>query len=205
MRELSAHNLHLWRGDTHVLRGVGFELQDGQCLQVTGANGAGKTTLLRALSGLAYLEEGQVRWCGEPIARDLMAYHGTLAYLGHENGLKGDLTARENLRFGAGLRRPVGAGAIDEVLGRMGVAAQRDLPLRQLSAGQRRRVALARLLLLAAPLWILDEPTANLDAAGHALIEQLLEEHLDAQGMAVVATHQPLARLGSRLRGLELQ
>jgi heme exporter protein A len=204
MSELSAHNLHLWRGDTHVLRGVSFALQGGQCLQVTGANGTGKTTLLRALSGLAQLEEGQVRWDGAPIARDLGSYHGALAYLGHDNGLKGDLSAHENLRFGVGLRRSVSASAIDAALAQLGVAAQRDLPLRQLSAGQRRRVALARLVLLAAPLWILDEPTANLDSAGHTLIESLLHSHLDAQGMAVVATHQPLERLGERLRGLQL-
>ncbi len=194
MSELSAHNLHLWRGDTHVLKGVSFALQAGECLQVTGTNGAGKTTLLRALSGLAQPEEGQVRWCGHPIGKDLSAYHGSLAYLGHDNGLKGDLTAFENLRFGVGLRRRVEPG----------VAAQRDLPLRQLSAGQRRRVALSRLRLLAAPLWILDEPTANLDVAGQNLIESLLCTHLEAGGMAVVATHQALAGLGARLRGLPL-
>lgn len=204
MSELSAHNLHLWRGDTHVLRGVSFELRPGECLQVTGANGAGKTTLLRALCGLAHLEEGEVHWRGAPVTGDLGGYHGSLAYLGHDNGLKADLSPRENLRFGVGMRRPVDAAAIDRALAQLGVAAQRDLPLRQLSAGQRRRVALARLLLLSVPVWILDEPTANLDAAGHLLIESLLRVHLEGEGMAVVATHHALGSLGARVRALEL-
>src|SRR5579863_7268833 len=139
MNQLSAENLHLWRGDTHVLRGISFAVQAGECLQVSGANGTGKTTLLRALCGLTPLEEGEVRWCGFAIGTDLGAYHGALAYLGHDNGLKADLTAQENLRYSAGLRRRVTPVAVGAALARVGLSTQQGLPLRQLSAGQRRR------------------------------------------------------------------
>src|SRR5579872_3656574 len=199
MNQLSAENLHLWRGDTHVLRGISFAVQAGECLQVTGANGAGKTTLLRAICGLTPLEQGEVRWCGEAIGADLGAYHGVLAYLGHDNGLKADLTTQENLRFSAGLRRRLTPAAIAAALVVVELTPQRALPLRQLSAGQRRRLALARLMLMQAPLWILDEPGSNLDAAGHSLLLELLRAHLAAGGTAVVATHQELGLAASQL------
>jgi len=155
MNDIAAENLHLWRGDVHVLRGVSFDLTGGECLQVTGINGSGKTTLLRALCGLMPLEEGRIRWRGADIAADPGAYHSDLAYVGHDNGLKGDLTALENLRFGIGLRRRVTAADCEAALAQVGLSGQHALPLRQLSAGQRRRVALARLPLMDAALWIL--------------------------------------------------
>jgi heme exporter protein A len=202
---LEAQALHLWRGETHVLRGVSFVVQAGECLQVTGANGAGKTTLLRALCALVPLEAGCIRWRGSDIAEDPGRYHGELAYLGHENGLKGDLTAAENLRYGVGLRRRVSGGQCAEALTRVGLAAQGGVPLRQLSAGQRRRVALARLDLMAAALWILDEPSANLDAEGQTLLLQRLTAHLAQGGAAVVATHQGLDLPAGALRSVSLQ
>src|SRR5580700_10028072 len=166
MNELTADNLHLWRGEQHVLQGVSFVLNAGECLQVTGANGAGKTTLLRALCGLVPLEQGRICWRGADIDADREAYHSELSYLGHDNGLKGDLTAEENLRYAASLRRRLGPGDIVDALARVGVpdvAAQR---LRRLSAGQRRRVALARMALMGGALWIMDEPGSNLDSRG---------------------------------------
>jgi heme exporter protein A len=202
---ITAENLHLWRGEAHVLRGVSFSAGAGECLQVTGANGSGKTTLLRALCGLSPLEEGRVRWRGADIAADLPAYHGELAYLGHDNGLKGDLTAAENLRYAVGLRRRVSRDEISSALARAGVDAARGLPLRRLSAGQRRRVALARLPLMGAALWLLDEPGSNLDAAGQSLLAQLLGEHTGAGGVAVVATHQALELPSSAQRRVSLQ
>ncbi len=204
MSHLSAENLQLWRGDTHVLRGVSFVLRSGQCLQVSGANGAGKTTLLRALCGLVPLEDGLIRWGGTDIRQDLSAYQSEIAYLGHDNGLKGDLTAHENLHFSVGLQRELDAPTIAAALARTGVGSYAKAPLRRLSAGQRRRVALARLLLCEAALWILDEPGSNLDQAGQELLGQLLDAHLSAGGTAVVATHQPLTLPAFQLHPLLL-
>jgi heme exporter protein A len=192
MSEITAENLHLWCGDVHVLRGLTFSVESGECLQITGANGSGKTTLLRALCGLVPLEEGRICWRGVDIAADPDEYHGELAYLGHDNGLKGDLTALENLRYSVGLRRRVTGDEIEAALVRVGLIEQRSVPLRRLSAGQRRRVALARVHLMGASLWILDEPGSNLDAAGQALLVSLLEGHTGQGGAAVVATHQRL-------------
>ncbi len=204
MNELTADNLHLWRGDLHVLQGVCFELQGGQCLQVTGANGAGKTTLLRALCGLVPLEAGQVRWCGRDVALDRAAFHAELGYLGHDNGLKADLTATENLRFATRLRRRLQPGQIGAALARTGVADSATSLLRRLSAGQRRRVALARLLLSGRALWVLDEPGSNLDQLGQQLLAELIEAHLNGGGAAVVATHQTLALPTAKLLPLVL-
>jgi heme exporter protein A len=192
MNELTAESLHLWRGEHHVLRGVSFRVAAGQCLQVTGANGSGKTTLLRALCGLVPLESGRICWLGRDLSEDPSAFHGELGYLGHDNGLKADLTAAENLRFAARLRRPVQHGEISTALERTGVADSADVALRRLSAGQRRRVALARLLLWRGAVWVLDEPGSNLDARGQSLLTELIGAHLAAGGVAVVATHQSL-------------
>src|SRR5690349_19442328 len=156
---LQAQNLHLWRGDRHVLRGVSLAVAAGECLLVTGSNGTGKTSLLRTLSGLMYPEEGRVAWNGRPIRDDLHAYHADLAYIGHEPPLKSDLTAIENLQFWVGVRRKLRAGDIQAALERVGAQDWSDRPVRTLSAGQKRRVALAGLILMAAPLWLLDEPT----------------------------------------------
>ncbi len=205
MNELSVENLHLWRGEQHVLRGVGFGLQGGQCLQITGANGAGKTTLLRALCGLVPLEEGRIHWCGRDVRQDPAAFHAELDYLGHDNGLKGELTATENLRFAASLRRRVRSAEIAQALVRAGVADVGGQLLRRLSAGQRRRVALARLMLTGAALWVLDEPGSNLDAGGQRLLCELIAAHLHAGGAAVVATHQLLELPAEQRRSLTLQ
>src|SRR5215475_2353108 len=120
---LEVENLHLWRGERHVLRGVHFGLARGSCLEVCGANGSGKTTLLRTLCGLIYPEEGRVLWNGENVRRDLRAFHAALAYLGHEPPLKADLTARENLHYWIGNRRRLPADSLAAALHRVGVGA----------------------------------------------------------------------------------
>ena len=205
MNELTADNLQMWRGEQRVLRGIGAAVAGGECLQITGGNGAGKTTLLRALCGLIPLEAGRICWRGRDIGQDLAAFHAELNYLGHDNGLKADLTAAENLRYAAALRRRVPAQDIATAMARTGVAEAAGQLLRHLSAGQRRRVALARLALTGGSLWVLDEPGSNLDASGHTLLLELIEAHLQSGGVAVVATHRALELPAAQLRSLTLQ
>ncbi|HEY6482672.1 MAG TPA: cytochrome c biogenesis heme-transporting ATPase CcmA [Steroidobacteraceae bacterium] len=192
-RSLQAENLHLWRGDRHVLRGLEFSVHPGECLQVTGANGSGKTSLLRTLSGLMYPEEGAVCWGGVDIRKDLVTFCLDLAYIGHEPPLKVDLSARENLHYWVGLRRALSRHEIDSGLDRVGAQQWGARPVRTLSAGQKRRVALAGLALMGAPLWLLDEPNTNLDSEGQHLMTSLICEHVAGGGVVVAAVHQPLA------------
>jgi heme exporter protein A len=203
-RCLRGESLHLWRAERHVLRGLSFAVDSGEILQITGANGAGKTTLLRALCGLMHLEEGRITWDGRDVREDLPAFHDALIYIGHEPPLKADLTACENLRYWVGMRRRTTPRAVMAALDRTGVPDLSERLVRTLSAGQRRRVALAALLLLPAPLWLLDEPTTNLDAAGQTLVAHLIEEHAAQGGLAIAAVHHALALSGERLRRLEL-
>lgn len=201
---LTVAGLHLWRGDRHVLRGVSFSASPGECVLLTGKNGAGKTTLLRAIAGLLDPEEGEVNWRGAPARRERDAFHAELAYLGHEPPLKGDLTARENLRYSVGIRRQVSAQEIDAALARSGAEAFSDRAVRLLSAGQRRRVALAGVILSQAVLWLLDEPTTNLDAEGQQLVADLVADQLDRQGLVVAAVHHSMSLARGRLATLEL-
>ncbi|HEX9473200.1 MAG TPA: cytochrome c biogenesis heme-transporting ATPase CcmA [Steroidobacteraceae bacterium] len=204
MKLLVGDNLQLWRGELHVLRGISLAVGAGSCLQVTGINGAGKSSLLRVLAGLLPLEQGSVSWRGTDTRRDPYAFHSELAWLGHGTALKGDLSARENLHYSAGLRRELTPAHIDGALARVGFAHAEQRLARQMSAGQQRRVALARVLLLDCALWLLDEPTSNLDRSGQAMFGQLLDAHLQNDGLAVVATHQPLPVSAQRLQTLEL-
>ena len=201
---LEVANLHLWRGERHVLRGVQFALARGDCLEVCGANGSGKTTLLRTLCGLIYPEEGRVLWDGENVRRDLPAFHAALAYLGHEPPLKSDLTARENLHYWIGIRQRVQAEELTAALTRVGALPFCERHVRTLSAGQRRRVALAGIALLAVPLWLLDEPVTNLDAEGRELVADLIREQLARGGMVVAAVHQGLPPSVRNVTRLEL-
>jgi heme exporter protein A len=202
---LRTEGLHLWRGERHVLRGVAFELCGGQVLQLTGANGAGKTSLLRTLCGLIHPEEGRVLWGGVDVRQDMRAFHAALAYVGHEPPLKADLSARENVRYWVGVRRRFGPSDLTRVLESVGASGWSDRPVRTLSAGQRRRVALAGLALMAVPLWLLDEPTTNLDTEGQQLVGRMIEQHVRDGGMVVGAVHHELPVPESFLRRLALE
>ncbi len=201
---LNVAGLHLWRADRHVLRNVSFAAEPGQCVLLTGKNGAGKTTLLRAIAGLLEPEAGEVSWRGNSARGARDEFHTELAYLGHEPPLKGDLSGRENLRFSIGIRREVTQAEIHSALERTGAAAFADRAVRSLSAGQRRRVALAGVLLTGASLWLLDEPTTNLDMDGQRLVGSLIEEQLGRSGIVVAAVHQVLDLSPDRLVNLEL-
>ena len=189
---LEARQLECTRGERRLFSELSFRLGRGQLLRVAGANGSGKTSLLRIMCGLSAPSAGELRWRGQPIRVEREAYSRSLVFIGHLNALKDDLTALENLRFAAALSG-VSADAERMLAGldRFGVAHCAALPAKVLSQGQRRRVALARLALSpAAPLWILDEPFAALDAGAVVELERLLSTHLAADGMVVLTTHQ---------------
>jgi len=200
---LRVEKVHVWRGDRHVLKGVSLNLKLGQLLHVSGPNGTGKTTLLRVACGLLRPEQGVVSWLGRSIASVRTEYQARLAYASHEPALKADLTALENLRFAVGLKRRVTVGELRASLERTGVAGCADLPARVLSAGQRRRVAMARVLAMSASLWLLDEPYTNLDAAGAELMTGLLQAHVERGGAALVVAHHDL-KIGVDMRRLDL-
>lgn len=190
---LAAAELECVRGDRTLFSGVSFALAPGAGLLVQGPNGAGKTSLLRILVGLSPPAHGAVAWDGQPIRSLGEVYRREVLWCGHANGLKDDLTALENVRAAAALAgRPIAEHEARDALERAGVGAQAALPARSLSQGQKRRTALARLLFARAKLWVLDEPVAALDAGGVEWLGTALDRHLDAGGLAVVTSHQPL-------------
>lgn len=190
---LEAIHLGCIRGDRRLFRDLNFKLDSGSLLELRGRNGGGKTSLLRILCGLAAPAEGEVRWNEANIRKLREEYFASIAYVAHLNGVKDELTAIENLLVA---ERVSGNDVSDQqaadLLDRVGLTHQKHLPTRSLSAGQRRRLALARLLASNATLWILDEILTSLDDAGVNLTRDLLTEHVNDGGMAVIATHQDL-------------
>ncbi len=193
---LIARELTLWRGDHCLFEGLDFRVASGELLLVRGANGAGKTTLLRIVCGLTRPEAGCVLWNEEP-ATESDGFARELAWHGHQPGLKTDLSIRQNLEFGVALR-DLPADAWKPALAELGLAELAELPVRQLSAGQQRRAALARLLSAGARLWVMDEPFTNLDAAGRTYLEERLQRHLADGGLALMAAHHSLDDLPAR-------
>mgnify|MGYP001819381732 CR=1 FL=1 len=185
-----ASNLELWRGERRLFTRLEFATGSGELLHITGANGTGKTSLLRVICGLTLPETGEVRWRGRPVGRQRSDFHAELTYVGHRESLKADLSAVENLSFELGLRRDLADAEMQHALDVVGLSRATHVPVRSLSAGQKRRVALARCLLTRAPLWILDEPYTNLDVAGRELVDQLMTQHLETGGQVLLVAHQ---------------
>nr|WP_159998638.1 heme ABC exporter ATP-binding protein CcmA [Roseomonas sp. 18066] len=191
---LEAKNIAVLRGEQVVFVELSFTVSPGEAILLMGANGAGKSTLLRLLAGLIPLAEGALTWDGQPILTDPAVHAGRLRYLAHADALKPSLSVEENLRFWA--RR--WGGDIAEALDAVDLLPLAELPARLLSAGQKRRLALARLALAPAPLWLLDEPSVGLDAASIARFGGLLAAHRARGGMVLAATHVPLPLPGAR-------
>lgn len=199
---LEASALAFYRQDEPVFGPLDFSLAAGEIALVEGDNGSGKTTLLRILAGLLHVDEGELRWRGEPWQRD--SHLGDILFLGHHLGLKGDLSARENLAVAAGLYGRRDGLSSGDALREIGLAGYEDEPVRRLSAGQKKRAALVRLLLLPATLWLLDEPYANLDRAGIELVNSLLARHAARGGAALVTSHGAVSFLGGEPRRIRM-
>jgi heme exporter protein A len=202
---LSVLELECLRGERRLFHGVGFALAAGELLYVQGHNGAGKTTLLRMLCGLTPPHAGEIRWRGGEIHRLGAEFRAELCYLGHQNAIKEDLTPLENLRANTHLAGEAqdGAAALT-ALEQVGLAGREDLACRYLSQGQKRRVALSRLVHERRALWILDEPFVALDAQAVAWLSGVMGAHLQRGGLVVMTTHQAVEIPAAQTRALRL-
>jgi len=200
--KLSAQGLTLFRGERCLFKGLSFALNPGGLLLLEGQNGSGKTSLMRAIAGLLPIEDGVVLWDGRSIRSNRQDFYASLVWMQHRVGFKADLTLVENLRFEAHLRSQSNED-FAEVLQRLGIERLKRLPMRALSAGQQRRVALARMLLSRVPLWFMDEPFTNLDRQGRRLVMDLATTHLGNGGMCIMAAHQDVD-IGGDVTRIEL-
>ena len=198
---LEARELLCERDERTLFSGLSFTLNAGEWVQITGSNGAGKTTLLRLLTGLSRPDAGEVLWQGQPLHQVRDSYHQNLLWIGHQPGIKTRLTALENLHF---YHRDGDTAQCLEALAQAGLAGFEDIPVNQLSAGQQRRVALARLWLTRATLWILDEPFTAIDVNGVDRLTQRMAQHTEQGGIVILTTHHPLNGAESKIRRISL-
>ena len=191
---LEARSIACVRGERELFSGLNLQLFPGECLHIRGENGVGKTSLLRLLTGLSSPDAGQILWAGKSIKEDAQTYHQDLLFLGHRDALKEDLTAIENLRMYAAID---GVDLTDEaalqVLWRFGLRGREDLPVNCLSAGQKKRVLMARMVCRRAQIWILDEPFNALDVQAVQELLDLIVDHVANNGSVVLTSHQPLS------------
>ncbi|MEH6550897.1 MAG: cytochrome c biogenesis heme-transporting ATPase CcmA [Pseudomonadales bacterium] len=200
---LNVSNLSCERDGRQLFCDLSFSLRCGELLQVAGPNGSGKTSLLRILCGLGAYQQGQVNWFGDENSGGLAPDFSRILFLGHQPGLKSALSPRENLSWYFDLRNSVSLPEIDAALVSVGLAGFEDVPTHQLSAGQQRRIALARLRLSKAEVWVLDEPFTAIDLAGVAELEAQLAEFVQAGGAVLLTTHHKLSLIDNVQR-LEL-
>ncbi|EKO3963219.1 cytochrome c biogenesis heme-transporting ATPase CcmA [Vibrio fluvialis] len=202
---LEVKNLTAIRDERVLFEGLSFTIQSGELVQIEGRNGTGKTTLLRIVTGLGDRDDGEIHWNNVNIEADRDSYHQELLFLGHQTGVKRELTALENLRFYQAVHA---AGTQEEdlyqALTQVGLAGREDVPVAQLSAGQQRRVALARLWLSRHKLWILDEPLTAIDKQGVKVLEALFLQHAEQGGIVVLTTHQDMFADNPKLRKIKL-
>ena len=202
---LEVINLTCVRGTRRLFKDLTFSAESGELVEVRGPNGSGKTSLLRILCGLAMPAAGEVRWNGTSIRSLGEEYSGSVAYLAHQNAVKDELTAIENLRISSAVCGNVlNKKEAQETLKRVGLREQQNLPARVLSAGQRRRLAMTRLLTSTARLWILDEVLTSLDDTAMNLSREFISDHLRKDGIAIVATHQELNLAAPRSKRIQL-
>jgi len=195
--QLTINNLTLFRGEKYLFKGISFVLSSGDLILITGPNGSGKTTMLRAIAGLLEPEVGKVSWNQKSISNNRQTYHENISFISHTHGLKGSLSIIENLKFEANLHN-YRLDNIEDALERLSLQLIKNIPFKHLSAGQKRRASLARLMLNDSALWLLDEPTSNLDTDAHDIFKELLNEHIFNKGLCVLATHHPDAFDGSK-------
>ncbi|KAB8312288.1 cytochrome c biogenesis heme-transporting ATPase CcmA [Erwinia endophytica] len=198
---LEANNLTCVRDERTLFSELSFTVSAGDIVQIEGANGAGKTSLLRILAGLSRAEQGEVLWQQQSIRQQRESFHTALLYLGHQPGVKAVLTARENLHF---FHAQHAEEALWQALEEVDLTGFEDVAVAQLSAGQQRRVALARLWLSDAPLWILDEPLTAIDKSGVAKLIALFNRHADSGGAVILTTHQELPAIERTVRKIRL-
>lgn len=196
----SVSNLSCSKGDKRLFSGVSFTLQPGQWLHLEGDNGVGKTSLLRLACGLSALENGEITWNNQAVSKDPQTFRANLAYLGHQLALKDDLSPLENLQTDAAIvGRQLTASDAKQALAQMGLRGRENLPVRVLSQGQKRRTALARLLVSSAKLWVLDEPFVALDTMAQNALSEVINAHLAKQGMVLLTSHQAVSLGGQGL------